>query len=198
MKKIGYSVILLMLLISCSTTEIIRSHIPHGSGGNYKNILVLGSSEDRSRKIQMYIENEITKTFTASGCHAKPSLSSYSAEIYDVQSERKATEKLIQTGFDAILTLVLAEENNAGNVYRDAGDFRSYYDMMLSSKATYTYPRSAGGYHWEIYLFDVKTMKSVYSATTKNFSFSSPEEMCAGYGRLVAQKIIADKMVSPF
>lgn len=203
--------IAISLLMGCSQSRITSSwKAPDVQTHRFEKILVLGLIRENDRQLQQKMEEHLVGDLGRMGYQAESSLKAFGPKAFENMNEEDALSQLRNSGFDAVITVVLLDKEKekryvAGNIYYSPYSF--YYRRFWGYRSTLVYRIYEPGYYvtdtkyfWESNFYELQNQHLLYSAQSRSFDPSSAETMGHEYGLmitrdLVKQKILAEKQM---
>lgn len=193
------------LFFSCETSKITSSWRSDDKPPvPYKRIIVLALIKNRDTSIREYMEMRLTENLNKMGFPAVSAVSIFGAKALDKMGEDEAMQKLKAVGADAIVTIVLLNEQNRNYVYRPIQNYdartllrdrmRGFYFPGPDSYSQSPIPGLEKRFFWETNLFDLKSLALVYTVRTETYDPVSTHTMGDEYGILIANNMV-DKRV---
>ncbi len=194
MKKISSIVFALILLLgACRTSKITHSwKAQEASPRNYNKILVLGFIRNADRNIEEQMENHFVGDLQNLGYNAVSSLKEYGPKVFDKINESEGIAKLKNSGFDAVVTIVLLKNERERKYIPPTYNNRiwSYrYDIYNRIYEPGYYVTSTK-YYWESNFYDMSNQKLLYSVQTQTFAPNDAESMGHEYGKMIVKNMI--------
>jgi hypothetical protein len=199
MKQIKYFALLaaISLLAACSSTKVTSSwKSPDVTSGSLsmKKIMVAALLPDNSRKLQKSMEKQLVDELKTKGVNAVSAYEVYGPKYFP-QDEKKAVDKMQESGVDGFLTIVLMDKSKEQNYnpgysqFQPLGYYRNwfgYYRTVYGRVYTPGYYTSQTKYYWESNLYNVPAEKLIYSAQSESFDPSSVNKLANDYsGKLI-------------
>lgn len=200
MKKL-FILPLLALLIACQPTKITQSWAAKDAGPKmYKKILVLGVLKDNDSELQAKIENHLAEDLRTLGYMALAANKVFPAGTFLKGDTARAVNALENSGFDAILTIVLLDKNKEryyvpGRItdYSNPdqyGAFNRYYNRVSERIYAPGYFGEETKYVWENNFYDLTAKRMIYSARSRTFDIASKNTLAHTYGQLMAESLV--------
>ena len=197
---------LALLIIGCNSTRITsRWKSPDEPPAVAHRILVMAivRSDDRSTRETM--ERHLADDLRNKGFEAVTSWDVYGPKAFDGMPEDQALSSLRTNGYDAVLTIVLLNKDKErsyypGNFYFSPfiyyyNNFWGYQAMMMNRIYQPGYYMTSMRYFWESNLYDMHTLKLVYSVQTRSFDPSSSESMAHAYGNIITEELVSKALI---
>ena len=200
--SIIFSLLLALILFSCSTTTSITSswRSPGITPHIFNKLMVLGLITDADRNIQQSMENHLVGDLKEIGYNAYSALEAYGPKAFEKLSEEESLKKLKADGFDAVLTVVLLDKKQERYytprrvIYTPYFTYHSrfwgYYRTIYERIETPGYYRSYSRYFWESNFFDLNMNKLLASIQTQSFEPVSTDALAHEYGKLIIKKMM--------
>jgi hypothetical protein len=193
--------IMMALTLGCSTSRIIHSWKDDSAlRKKYNKILVLAMNGGTSLTTRQRMEMHLAGDLKDLGYAAASSVMEYGYKAFRDMTEETVIEKIKNSGFDAVITIVLLDKKKErtyvpGRVYSQP--YLLYYRHFWNYYTT-TYDRVyAPGYYtintryfWESNLYDVATKELLYSVQTESFDPASSESLAHEYGKLIVKDMV--------
>ncbi len=198
--KRAVKIMLLMLLFSCSSTQITSSwKSPTLTAGKFKKILVVSIINEPSHMMPQRMEEHLVGDLRARGVEALSIYQQYGPAAINRGDEKAAIDKINTSGADAILSIVLLDKSKEryyvpGRVYYSPyvvyhRRFWGYYTTIYDRVYTPGYYVTNTEFFWESNLYDANTKELLYSIQTKSFDPSSTEALAHEYGQLIVNNM---------
>lgn len=207
------SFLIFFLATGCRTSEITSSwKSPEVTPISYSKILVLGMILDADRQLQESMENHLVGDLESMGYTAVSSLQQFGPKAFDKMDEEAALAKLHNSGFDAVITIVLLDKEKERRYvpgHANYSPYGLYYNRFWGYRRTLYYRIYEPGYYvtdtryfWESNFYELENQKLLYSAQSKSFAPPSTEAMGHEYGNLIAknlvkQGVLAERAITP-
>jgi hypothetical protein len=201
------SLILMLGLVSCKTTQITSSwKAPHAASLSEGKILVLGLLPERERPLREAMEHQLANDLRASGLQASSALEVYGPQEFQQHSEAEVLEQLHESGFRAVLTIVLLDKQREryyipGHVsytpfvvYRN--HFYGYYQTMYTRIYSPGYYQVNTRWFWESNLYDLSGPGLLYSVQTQSFNPSGSSNLAREYSQLIVEDMIRHQILN--
>lgn len=198
-KWIGFALVL--LAIGCTSSKINSAWKADKTVPlKYKKILVLGLNREADRTTQMNMEIHLVGDLQELGYHAVSALQEYGPKCFDKMDEATALAKLKRGGVDAVVTLVMLDKEKEkkyvpGNM--KYAPFGNHYNQFWGYRAALYHRIYEPGYYaknnqyfWESNLYDMSTLKLVYSLQTQSFDPVNVAIMAHEYGQLIVKDMV--------
>lgn len=197
---------LLILLAACQPTKITQSWTAkEASPKLYKKILVLGVLNEQDRELQTKIENHLAEDLRALGYTTLAANKVFPAGTFVKGDTLKAVNALQNSGFDAILTVVLLDKKKEryyvpGRItdYNNPdqyGAFNRYYNRVADRIYSPGYYGEETKYIWENNFYDLAAKRMIYSARSRTFDIASVSTLAHTYGQLMAESLVNKKIL---
>jgi hypothetical protein len=208
MKAIKYfSVMMMLLLFSCSTSRITSTwKAENVQPKKYNKILVLGLIREPDRSIREKMEQHLLGDLTERGYNAICACEEFGPKAFENMTEKEAISKLTNSGIDAVLTIVLLDKTKEryyvpGRVYYSPyynyhNRFWGYYTTMYDRIYSKGYYEVSTKYFWESNLYDMDSKQLVYSVQTQSFDPASSEALAHEYGKLIVNSMVKNNVFS--
>jgi hypothetical protein len=195
MKKIHWLcyTILILAATACHTSKITHSwKAPEAPSKNYNKILVLGFIRDADRNIEQKMEDHFVGDLQTLGYNAVSSLHEYGPKTFDKIEESDGIAKLKNSGFDAIVTIVLLKKERERKYIPPTNNNRIWnyrYDIYNRIYEPGYYVTSTK-YFWESNFYNMSNQKLLYSVQTQTFAPSDAESMGHEYGKMIVKNMV--------
>lgn len=200
MKRIIF-IPLLVLLASCQPTKITQSWTAKDAAPKkYKKLLVLAVLPDNENELRIKIENHLADDLRELGYLALASNKIFPAGTFIKGDTARAAAAINDSGFDAVLTIVLLDKKKEryyvpGKVsevtyYGQPNRFDNYYSAMTERTYIPGYYGEETKYLWENNFYDLYSKQMIYSARSRSFDMKSKNTLAHGYGMLMAQSLV--------
>lgn len=208
MKQFRYLLLLLFVLLGCTTSRITSTwKAENMQPKKYNKILVLGLIREADRSIREKMEEHLVGDLRELGYNATCACDEYGPKTFENMTEKEAINKLTNSGIDAVLTIVLLDKTKEryyvpGQVtytpyvmYRNR--FWGYYTTMYDRIYSPGYYAVETKYFWESNLYDMESKQLIYSVQTRSFDPSTTESLANEYGQLIVQDIAKNNLLLP-
>jgi hypothetical protein len=185
------------LFAACSSTKVTSSwKSPDVTYSNLavKKIMVAALLPERNRQLQKSMERQLVSELKSKGFDAVSAYEVYGPKYFP-QDEKKAVNKLRESGIDGFLTIVLLDQNKKENYnpgysqIQPMGYYRNwfgYYTTVYGRVYSPGYYNTQTKYYWESNLYQVPAEKLIYSAQSESFDPSSVKKLASDYsGKLI-------------
>jgi hypothetical protein len=195
MKKLKNIILLLTLIsfIACSTSKITHSWKAQESPlKNYNKILVLGFIRNDDRSVEEKMENHFVGDLQTLGYNAVSSLKEYGPKVFDKIAEEEGIAKLKNSGFDAVITIVLLKKEKERKYIPPSYNNRmwSYRYNIYNLIYEPGYYVTDTNYFWETNFYDMTTQKLIYSVQTQSFNPADAESLGHEYGKMIVKNMV--------
>lgn len=199
MKKIIF-IPLLAILVSCQPTKITQSWSAKDiAPKKYKKVLVLAVLPDNESELKVKIENHLAEDLREMGYLTLAANKVFPAGTFVKGDTARAAAAIYDSGFDAILTIVLLDKKKEryyvpGKVseityYGQHNRFDNYYSAMTERTYIPGYYAEETKYIWENNFYDLYSRQMIYSARSRSFDIASKNTLAHTYGMLMAQSL---------
>lgn len=197
-----YAIFLAVILMgSCTTSRITSSWKSEDQpASTFKKVLILGLLRESDRNFQMKMENHMVDDLREKGILAVSALHEFGPKTFEGLDEAKALEKIKNSGFEAVLTIVMLDKEKErryvpGHIYYSPfgwhyNRFWGYYGTMYHRIYEPGYYVSSTKYFWESNLYDMNSQKLVYSVQSESFDPSSSETLGHEYGQMIINDMV--------
>ncbi|THU39539.1 hypothetical protein FAM09_13625 [Niastella caeni] len=199
-------VIGLIFLGACSSSRVTHSWKSEFPAKNYNKILVIAISGETDLWTRQKMEDHLAGDLKTRGYDATSSLKEYGAKAFRDLSEEAVLNKLQNSGFDAVITIVLLDKEKEryyvpGHIYyspymRYYNRFWGYYTTIYDRVYQPGYYVMNTKYFWESNLFDVASKELIYSVQTESFDPSSSENLAHEYGKLIVNDMVKNQVLT--
>lgn len=195
----------LIVLAACSSSRVTHSWKSEFPAKNYSKMLVIAlSGTDMFTRQKM--EDHLVGDLQNQGYNATSSLKEYGASAFREMNEEAVLNKLQNSGFDAVVTIVLLDKEkeryyvpghiNYSPYARYYHRFWGYYTTIYDRIYTPGYYVSNTKYFWESNLFDVANKELIYSVQTESFDPASSEVLAHEYGKLIVKDMVKNQVLN--
>jgi hypothetical protein len=199
----------LLLFSGCGTTTKMTSSWKADNVQEHKlkKIIVLGLIRDKDWALREKMEKHLVDDLKALGYEAFCSCNEYNPKAFDNISEEQAIRKLLNSGFDAALTIVLLDKTRERyylpnrfqydkDTYQQTGLWnysRLMFDRIYQEDYYYVTDTK---YYWESNLFELTTDKLLYSAHSQTFDPNSTERLGHEYGQVIIKDLVKKNVLT--
>ncbi len=200
MKKIKKIVLAIIFfsIASCRTSKITHSwKAQEASPKNYNKILVLGFIRNADRNIEEQMENHFVGDLQTLGYNAVSSLKEYGPKVFDKIDENEGIAKLKNSGYDAVITIVLLKNERERKYIPPTYNNRMWnyrYDIYNRIYEPGYYVTNTK-YYWESNFYDMANQKLLYSVQTQTFAPTDAESMGHEYGKMIVKNMIKQDII---
>ena len=191
--------VITMILSSCTALKITNTWKAQDTFlGNYKKILVLGLIRNEDRRIQEKMENHFVSDLQKLGYNAVSSLQEYGPKFFDKMEENEGINKLRNSGFDAVVTIVLLKKirEEKYNSPIDNSRIWSYRNNIYNRVYEPGYYVIDTKYFWESNFYEMASQKLLYSVQTQCFNMENAEILGHEYGKMIVKNLVKQHMIS--
>ena len=200
------SIFFAAFLMGCSSSRITHSWKAENIlSKKYNKILVLGLNGDTDISTREKMENHMAGDLVELGYTAVSGLKEYGPKSFRKMDEETLVEKLQNSGFDAVITIVLLDKSKErnyvpGHVYyspymiyqrRLWGYYSTIYDRIYEP-GYYTVNTR---YFWESNFYDLTTKELIYSVQTESFDPASSENLGHEYGKMIVMDMVKNHVL---
>ena len=195
----------IMFLTGCSSSHLLHSWKANTPVKNYNKILVLGLNTDKDPVEREKMEVHLAGDLEALKYHAVPAIKEYGPLSFSDLNEEQLLKKFANSGFDAVLTIVLLDKAKEqqyvrGNVnYQPNDTYRrylwGYYNTLQDRIFSPGYYITNTRYFWESNFYDLTTRELVYSAQTESFDPTSAESLGHEYGQMIVKDMVKKNLL---
>jgi hypothetical protein len=197
------------VVLACGTSSRITSswRSLQPAAVSFKKVIVLGLIKESDRSVREEMEHYLAQELRERGQDAVCACELYNPKEFDELSEKKAIERLKDSGVDGVLTIVLLDKTReryyvpGHSYYTPYGiyynRFWGYSRTMYGRIYTPGYYTTDTKYFWESNLYEVATGELLYSAQSQSFDPPSAAALGKEYGHLIVADL-ADKRVMTF
>lgn len=190
---VGIFVVAINLVACSSAPHQVESEnmAPDWRGVPYNNLLVTGIYEDRAYRISSEIT--FSDELKSKGIKASPGYETL-PQLNSLDDSAEVSRLLASQGFDALLTVATTQLNDE-YTYRDALQTRGWVYLLGgrpgagTSTGILISSLASGTYALHIALWDAKTQKPVWQATTHSVFQDTTEDEIKTLAELVIQKL---------
>jgi hypothetical protein len=196
----------LLLLTACTSTRITHSWKSEFPAKNYNKILVLAISGETDIATRQQMEDHLAGDLKDRGYNATSSLKEYGPRAFRQLKEEAVVDKLQNSGFDAVITIVLLNKEKEryyvpGQPYYSPyvgyyRNFYGYYTTIYNRIYTPGYYVIDTKYFWESNLFDVTSKELIYSVQTESFDYTSSDIQAHEYGKIIVKDMIKNLLLN--
>jgi hypothetical protein len=206
MKNIQWSLLLLLLFPACSSTKISSTWKAEDAGPkSYSKILVLGLIREADRGLQENMEDHLVGDLCGLGYNAVSAFKEYGPKGFEKMDEQAALGKLLNSGIDAVITIVLLDNERerryvpSQNIYSPYGYYQSHFwdycGTMYHRIYEAGYFVTNTRYFWESNLYDMSDQHLVYSVQTQSFDPANSGSLGHEYGRLIVKNMVKNNVL---
>lgn len=193
-----------LVLGSCSTTQMISSWKTRDSYPGISKILVLGLTGKADKDFCVRMEKHLATDLSAQGFNTFTSYDEFGAGAFDSLSEQQAIDKIKGKGFDAVITIVLLNKKQEKYYvpikYKSMAPYQEgfwdYYTTQFERIYDKGYYEYATHYFWESSLYELFNTKLIYTCRTETFDPGSAESLGHQYGQLIVKDMV-EKQIFP-
>lgn len=190
----------MFLVVACSSTphEVEKEALtPNWNGEPYKNLLIVGVYKDRPFRISSEIS--FSDELKSKGVTASPSYEIV-PDLSALDNANAISDATLSKEFDALLTIVTTDVNEEFT-YGDALATRGFVSLLGGKPGVATDTGilisylSSGTYALHIGLWDAKTQKPIWQATTHSVIQDNSSDEIKSLADLVVQKLRAKGLI---
>jgi hypothetical protein len=188
----------IFLLSACHTSKITSTwKAQDASPKNYNKILVLGFIRNADRSIEEKMENHFVGDLQNLGYTAVSSLKEYGPKMFHKIEENEGISKLKNSGFDAVVTIVLLKKERERKYVPPTYSNRiwSYRYEIYNRIYEQGYYITSTKYYWESNFYDMNTQKLLYSVQTQSFDPNDAESLGHEYGKMIVKKMVDEDIL---
>ena len=200
------SILSVSFLLACSSSRITHSwRAETVTEKKYNKILVLGLNSETDINTRERMENHMIGDLFELGYTAVSGLKEYGPKSFRKMDEETLLEKLQNSGFDAVMTIVLLDKSKErnyvpGHVYNSPYNIYhrrlwGYYTTIYDRIYTPGYYTTNTRYFWESNFYDLTTKELIYSVQTESFDPASSESLGHEYGRLIVKDMVKNNVL---
>ena len=191
-----------LTMAGCTSSRIVSSwKNPDSNQRVFKKVLVLGLMNNEERVLRVSMEDHLVADLKNLGYDAYCSCDEFSPKMFTGMNESEAVSKLRNSGFDAVLTVVLLDKVKERQ-YVPARVFHSpyviyqrhfwgYYTTIYDRVYSPGYYETSTKYFWETNLYDLNNNRDLlYSVQTRSFDPSSAASLSNEYSRMLVQDMV--------
>lgn len=197
----------LLMMGACSTSRITHSWKSDIPVRNYSKILVIAINGETDPSTRQRMEDHLTGDLKNQGYNAIAAFNEYGPKAFRNMSEEAVLDKIQNSGFDAVITIVLLDKMKEryyvpGQAYYYSpysGYYRhfwGYYNTMYNRVYGPGYYVTDTRYFWESNLFDVAARELIYSVQTESFDPASSETLAHEYGKLIVKDMVKHQVLN--
>lgn len=195
-------IFLAVSITSCGpSSRIISSWKPKDiQPDQFNKIMVLGLINIADRTLREKMEEHIAADLRELGYNAVCSCDEFDPKAFEDMNEKQALDKLMNSGVDAVLTIVLLDKTRERYyvpdrmyyspyfVYHDSfwGYSRTMHDRVYSPG----YYAVSTKYFWESNLYSLERKQLLYSAQSQSFDPASTQALGHEYGQMITRDMI--------
>lgn len=153
------------------------------------------------------MEDHLTGDLKDHGYNAVAASAEYGPKAFRSLTEEAVLEKIQNSGFDAVVTIVLLNKEKErfyvpGHAYYYSpysGYYRrfyGYYNTMYNRVYAPGYYVTNTRYFWESNLFEVASKELIYSVQTESFDPASAETLAHEYGKLIVKDMVKHQVLA--
>ncbi|HVZ56327.1 MAG TPA: hypothetical protein VG870_06675 [Chitinophagaceae bacterium] len=195
-----------LVLLSCSTVRITHTWKKEDlAAKKVSRILVLGILKDKDQSLQEKMENHMADDLRAAGFTVQTSMKEYGPKAFEGLGEAEVLGKLENSGFDAVITIVLLDKSREryyvpSRIYytpygiyyhRFWGYYSTVYDRIYSPG----YYQVNTRYFWESNCYDILSKDLLYSVQTESFDPASVDGLAHEYGKLIVKDLLSRQIL---
>jgi len=205
---LGSLVLGLLVVAGCTSSRIVSSwKNPELRQQQFDKILVLGLINDKDRALRVKMEDHLVGDLKELGYEATCSCDEFSPKLFENLNEKKAITKLKNSGYDAVLTVVLLDKTREryyvpGRVYYSPyiiyhRRFWGYYTTIYDRVYEPGYYQTNTKYFWESNLYSLKDDRELlYSVQTRSFDPSSASTLAHEYGKMIVDDMVKNNVLA--
>lgn len=204
---LGILLFSLILLASCSSTEIVSSwKSADVQAKDFTKVMVLGLMGAKDRDIKENTERVMAESLRSRGIDAVAASDEYGPKAFENLSEEEALRKLHDKDVDGVMTIVLLDKDKErryapGYVYYTPygiyyNRFWGYYSTLYQRVYTPGYYTSSVNYTMEANLYDISADKLLYSAQTKSFDPGSAGQLAGDFCKAITDDMVMKGIVT--
>jgi len=197
----------LLVMAACTSSRVTHSWKSDFPPKNYSKVLVVAISAETDVATRQRMEDHLTGDLKDRGYNAVAASSEYGPKAFRQLSEEAVVEKIQNSGFDAVVTIVLLDKEKEryyvpGHAYYYSpysGYYRhfwGYYNTMYNRVYGPGYYVTNTKYFWESNLFDVASKELIYSVQTESFDPASSESLAHEYGKLIVKDMVKHQLLT--
>lgn len=196
---------MVLLLTACRSSQITHTWKSDIPSRNYNKILVLAMSGESDMYTRQKMEDHLASDLQDRGYKATSSLREYGPHAFRQMKEEAVIDKLQNSGFDAVITIVLLNKEKEryyipGVPYYSpfVGYYRNfwgYYTTLYDRVYAPGYYVTNTKYFWESNLFDVHSKELIYSVQTESFDPSTSDMLAHEYGKMIVKDMVKNQVL---
>lgn len=202
LRYILYFLAVVLFFPSCETLQITQSwKIDRLPSNGMNNILVMGLNRESDRSILFEMEKHLSEDLRGRGYNASSALSVFGPHYFDRLSEQEALNKLQQSGYDAVLTIVMLDKDKEryyipGRVMYTPyvvyySRFWGYRTALVQRVYEPGYYVSDTKYFWETNLYSLREAQLLlFSAQSKSFEPGNASTFGHQYARSMINRMV--------
>jgi hypothetical protein len=193
--------ILILFALGCATSRITYSwkqdKVP---AKKYNKILVLAMNGETDLTTRQRMEMHLVGDLKDLGYNAVSSMLEFGPKAFRAMKEEAVIEKLQNSGFDAVFTIVLLDKEKERNYVQGQMNypthvmyyrhFWGYYTTVYDRVYATGYYTVNTRYFWESNLYDVASKELMYSVQTESFDPASSEALAHEYGKIIVKDMV--------
>jgi hypothetical protein len=144
------------------------------------------------------MENHFVSDLQKLGYNAVSSLQEYGPKFFDKMEENEGINKLRNSGFDAVVTIVLLKKirEEKYNSPIDNSRIWSYRNNIYNRVYEPGYYVIDTKYFWESNFYEMASQKLLYSVQTQCFNMENAEILGHEYGKMIVKNLVKQHMIS--
>jgi hypothetical protein len=197
--RTSIALISLLFLAACNASKITSTwKAQDAAPKSFKKILVLGFIRNADRSIEEKMENHFVGDLQTLGYNAVSSLKEYGPKMFDKIEEAEGINKLKNSGFDAVVTIVLLKKERQRQYVPPTYSNRiwSYRYDVFNRIYEQGYYVTNTKYFWESNFYDMATQKLLYSVQTQSFNPDDAESLGHQYGKMIVKNMVEQDIIT--
>jgi hypothetical protein len=197
-----YSLLLMLVVCSCTTPKITSSWSTSDSIRSYKKIAVIAVVHNEDSNMRRGLEQHLAGDLCTLGYYAVSFSEAFDRNAFSAYMPYDSARMIIMDkGVDAIITITLTDKeserifvenkNLIPNVEKpgDRENFWNYYQSARNTQSKNGQYVTSTKYVWETMFWDLSNLNLVYKSQTTSFDPSSLNQLAHKYGLLVVEDL---------
>jgi hypothetical protein len=197
--RTSIALVFILFLAACNASKITSTwKAKDAAPKSFKKILVLGFIRNADRSIEEKMENHFVGDLQTLGYNAVSSLKEYGPKMFDKIEETEGINKLKNSGFDAVVTIVLLKKERERHYVQPSysNRFWSYRYDVFNRIYEQGYYITNTKYFWESNFYDMATQKLLYSVQTQSFNPDDAESLGHQYGKMIVKNMVEQDIIT--
>ena len=192
MRLFHWLAFILLLIISCATTDLTSVWRDSSYSGHFKKILVIGVAKDRG--IRRIFEREFVHQLKSNGVEAVSSFTLIPSE--QMLNKDTIVSKIKDLNIDAVIITRLVKKKSEPTGNSNPGYYSNMYNYYSRSyQAAY---QSGGGsrevFVLETNLYETGTEKLVWSAISDSFIKEGKHKSIRSFSKIIIDKLSKERL----